>query len=240
MDPVKLAREAPNVILGQSTIPADYRITGDSPWFYRTEENRAYQRTMHFKKEFWDFIGSASYPLAHQHDRYWEDPTGNPRRNRKSGNALSGSANDLDEHDWRVSTLNPAGEYAMNHFAEALLNYDMLGVSKGGYLVGTYGMEEHLAQFAQAFRALPPVRMNTLPGGGASLRLRHVDYAGRSWFYIVNCSNVKSVTKVVFPSGTEELTGSCEKCEGRLSLTLPPYALRSFSAPAGRPKFIDE
>ena len=82
--------------------------------------------------------------------------------------------------------------------------------------------------------------MNTLPGGGASLRLRHVDYVGRSWFYIVNCSNVKSVAKVVFPSGTEELTGSCEKCEGRLALELPPYALRSFAAPAGRPKFINE
>jgi hypothetical protein len=195
---------------------------------------------MHLKRDFWDFTRTASYPLAHQHDRYWEDATGNPRRNPRSGNSLSGSTRDLDEHNWRVSTLNPAGEYAMNHYAESLLNQDMLGLSKGGYLVGTYGMEEHLAPFAQAFRALPPVRMNTLPGGGASLRLRHVDYVGRSWFYIVNCSNEKSVAKVVFPSGTEELTGSCEKCEGCLALELPPYALRSFAAPAGRPKFINE
>ncbi|MBR6586412.1 MAG: hypothetical protein IKK82_03225, partial [Kiritimatiellae bacterium] len=100
--------------------------------------------------------------------------------------------------------------------------------------------EEHLASFAQAFRSLPPVRMNTLPGGGASLRLRHVNYAGRSWFYIVNCSDKKAVAKVAFPSGTAELTGSCEKCEGRLALELPPYALRSFVAPAGMPKFINE
>jgi len=240
IDPDRLAREAPNVILGQTTLPADYRTTDGSLWFYRDEANRSYQRTMHLKRDFWDFTRTASYPLAHQHDRYWEDATGNPRRNPRSGNSLSGATRDLDEHNWRVSTLNPAGEYAMNHYAESLLNQDMLGLSKGGYLVGTYGMEEHLAPFAQAFRALPPVRMNTLPGGGASLRLRHVNYAGRSWFYIVNCSDKKAVAKVAFPSGTAELTGSCEKCEGRLALELPPYALRSFVAPAGMPKFINE
>ena len=239
LDSDRLAREAPNIILGQTTLPADYRTTDGSLWFYRNEENRSYQRTMHLKRDFWDFTRGASYPLAHQHDRYWEDATGNPRRNPRSGDALSGPKRDLDEHNWRVSTLNPAGEYAMNHYAESLLNQDMLGVSKGGYLIGTYGMEEYLAPFAQAFRALPPVRMDTLPGGGANLRLRHVNYAGRSWFYIVNCSKVKTEVEVVFPENTKELSGSCAKCDGMQALELAPYELRSFVAPAGMPKFMD-
>ena len=221
-------------MLGQTTLPADYRTTDGSLWFYRTEENRAYQRMMHMRPEYWDFVTSAIYPVAHQHDRYWEDATGNPRRNRKSGDALSGPARDLDEHNWRVSTLNPAGEYSMQHFAQALFNQDMLGVSKGGYLIGTYGMEEFLAPFAQAFRALPPVRMRTLPGGGASIRMRQVDYAGNSWFYLVNASEDNLRVTVEFPQGTEEVISGV-KFDGPARIDVPPYGLRSFRAPSGLP-----
>jgi hypothetical protein len=238
-DAAKLQREADNVILGQTTLPADYRTTEGALWFYRNEENRAYQRTMHLDRNFWDFVAEAGYPLAHQHDRYWEDAAGNPRRNRQSGDALSGPERDLDEHNWRVSTLNPAGEFAMNHYAESLLNQDMLGLSKGGYLIGTYGMEEYLAPFAQAFRAMPPVKMRTLPGGGEKLRLRHVDYAGKSYFYVVNCSGSKLSFSLEFPAGTKETVGG-KAFSGVAALALGPYEMRSFCADKGAPRFAGE
>lgn len=236
IDAERFRREAPNVILGQTTLPADYRTTDGSLWFYRDEENRAYQRTMHLKAPYWDFVASAGFPFAHQHDRYWEDAAGNPRRNRVSGDALSGPNRDLDEHNWRVSTLNPAGEYAMNHYAESLLHHDMLGLSKGGYLIGTYGMEDHLAPFAQAFRALPPVKMRTLRGGGEKIRLRHADYAGKSYFYAVNASDRAVVVPLRFPEGTVEIV-SGKRFAGMSELALGPYELRSFRAEKGIPAF---
>ena len=239
MDRERLAREAPNVILGQTTLPADYRFTeGRRPGFYfATPADREHQRTMHLMPEFWDFVKGGSYAIAHQHDRYWEAATGNPKRNTVSGAAISGP--DFDEHNWRVSTLNPPGRYALQHFAQALLHQDMLGLSKGGYLVGTYGMEEQLAPFAQAFRALPPVMMETLPGGGAAVRLRFVRYDGRSWFYLVNTSAETVRVKVNFPSGTSDLVTD-EKFSGAFELELAPYELRSFGSASGRPSMDED
>ena len=166
------------------------------------------------------------------HDRYWESHAGDRGRNRDPN--MHFKSKWFKEVQWRVTTLNAPGPYAMEHFAVPMRFRDILGFTKGGFLVGTYGMEEHLVPFAQAFRALPAVTMETLPGGGEFVRLRHVNYDGRSWFYIVNTGVERTKVKVRFPQGSADLV-SGEKLSGEREIALGPYELRSFGAPFGCP-----
>ena len=225
------AKEAPNVIMGQTCLPADYRFARPG-WYYASVADFECQRTYHTKPYYWDFLEGAGYPLVHMHDRYWESHAGDRGRNRDPN--MHFKSKWFKEVQWRVTTLNAPGPYAMEHFAVPMRFRDILGFTKGGFLVGTYGMEEHLVPFAQAFRALPAVTMETLPGGGEFVRLRHVNYDGRSWFYIVNTGVERTKVKVRFPRGSADLV-SGEKLSGEREIALGPYELRSFGAPFGCP-----
>ena len=228
------AREAPNVIMSQTCLPADYRYARPG-WYYATEADFECQRTYHTKPYYWDFLEGAAYPLVHLHDRYWESHAGDVNRNKDP--ALRFKSTWFKEVKWRVTTLNAPGPYAMEHYAVPMRFRDILGFTKGGYLVGTYGMEEHLVPFAQAFRALPAVNMETLPGGGEFVRLRHVDYDGRSWFYVVNTGVEPACVRVRFPEGSKDLVSDAS-CGGDSTINLGPYELRSFCAPSGRPALL--
>ena len=228
------AREAPNVIMGQTCLPADYRFTRPG-WYYATKADYECQRDYHTKPYYWDFLEGAGYPLVHMHDRYWESHTGDRARNRDP--ECHFKAKWFKEVKWRVSTLNPPGPYAMEHFAVPMRYRDVLGFTKGGFLVGTYGMEEHLVPFAQAFRALPAVNMETLPGGGDYLRLRYAEYDGKTYFYIVN-TGVEPVGVIMeFPAKTVDLV-SGTNMKKRAALNLGPYEMRSYSAPSGYPSLV--
>ena len=125
----------------------------------------------------------------------------------------------------------------MEHFAGPLRFRDVLGFTKGGFLVGTYGMDEYLVPFAQAFRALHAVSMETLPGGGDFLRLRYVRHDGKSYFYIVNTGSEKVEVSIRFPNGTKDLV-SGERLDGTVAFSLGSYALRSFVSQSGRPELV--
>jgi hypothetical protein len=228
------AREAPNVIMGQTCLPADYRFTHPG-WYYATKADYECQRDYHTKPYYWDFLESATYPLVHIHDRYWESHAGDRKRNRNPSNHFKAMC--FKEVKWGVSTLNPPGPYAMEHFAVPMRFRDVLGFTKGGFLVGTYGMEEYLVPFAQAFRALPAVSMETLPGGGDFLRLRYVRHDGKSYFYIVNTGSENVEVSIRFPNGTKDLV-SGERLDGTVAFNLGPYALRSFISQSGRPELV--
>ncbi len=226
------AKEAPNVIMGQTSLPADYRFAKPG-WYYRTPVDYECQRSYHTKSCYWDFLDGAAFPFVHMHDRYWESAPGDRARNRNPD--LQFKAKWFREVKWRVSTLNAGGPYAMEHYAVPLRFRDVIGFTKGGYLVGTYGMESYLVPFAQAFRALPAIGMDTMPGGGEFVRLRHVRHEGRSWFYLVNTGVESVCVKVRFPVGTHDLV-SDEPVAGKASIVLGPYELRSFGAAAGKPE----
>ena len=230
------AKEAPNVIMGQTCLPADYRYTCPG-WYYASVADYECQRTYHTKPYYWDFLEGASYPLVHLHDRYWESHPGDPNY-RTTDRSLLFKAKWFKEVKWRVTTLNAPGPYAMEHYAVPLRFRDVLGFTKGGFLVGTYGMEDYLVPFAQAFRALPAVTMATLPGGGEFVRLRHVDYEGRSWFYIVNTGLKPVRVAMRFPAGSADLV-SGKAFAGTAHLELGPYELRAFGAPSGRPAILE-
>ena len=233
LDPVRLTKEAPNLILGQTMVPADYRWRGDQA---PTEAARAHQRVIDTLPGFYANLKGAAYPLVHQHDRYWESPIGAAAKGGK--NSLS--CDWLKECAWRVSTINPSGVHALRHFVEPLRYGDVLGLSKGGFLIGTYGMEEKLVPFFQAFRALPAVVMDDVAAVG-NVRVRACTFYGKTYFYVVNTGMKSASVTLEMPAKTADLV-SGETFGGGLfggsttqKLALGPYEMRSFSAPEGRP-----
>ncbi len=234
LDRDRLTREAPNVILCQTLVPADYRFR--RPDSFPSKAAHDHQRVIDTLPGFYSLLKGANYPWVNQHDRYWESPIG---RGAATGNSLSCSW--LRECAWRVTTINPSGVNALRHFVLPLRYGDVLGVSKGGFLIGTYGMEERLVPFAQAFRALPGVVFDDV-GGTDVVKLRQKEWNGRSWFYVVNTDLAPATVSIEFPSGTEDLV-SGEGFGGAFSsakseIRLAPYQMRSFSAPKGLPVFV--
>ena len=236
LDRDALTAAIPNLILCQTLVPADYRWRRSNN--YPSEAAFAHQRVLDTLPGFYSLLRGAAYPWVNQHDRYWESPIG---RGGKKGSSSTLSCDWLNECTWRVSTINPAGFHALRHFVLPLRYGDVLGMSKGGFLIGTYGMEEHLVPFAQAFRSLPAVVFNDA-GGTETVKLRHKEFDGKSWFYIVNTDMKPATVKLSVPGRTRDLVTG-EQVGGQLSgetltLTLPPYSMRSYAAPNGRPQFI--
>lgn len=232
LDPVRLTKEIPNLVLGQTMVPADYRWRQNYP----SPAVRAHQRVLDTLPGFYANLKGAAFPLVHQHDRYWESPIG-----ASSGGGNTLSCDWLKECPWRVSTINPSGIHALRHFVEPLRYGDVLGLSKGGFLIGTYGMEDVLVPFVQAFRALPAVVMDDVPCAVDDVRVRQCTFNGRSYFYVVNTGATPRAVTLAFPAKTENLV-SGETFGGGLfggattqELKLGPYELRSYTAPEGGP-----
>lgn len=230
LDGRKLTAASDNIILCQSLVPADSRW-GSWGYPHKFAKPEYYERqcTLGGDPRYWDLLEGASYPWLNLHDRYFED-------------AIGGSsplkADWLQECPWRVTTINSSGRNALRHFAEPLRFGDVLGLSKGGYLIGTYGMEDVLVPFVRAFRALPPVKMRDDPASDVNVKIRRAQYAGRDYFYVLNTDKVSHVKEIPVPVGTEDLAGGRlpEKFFGRtMELKLKPYELRSFSAPIQKP-----
>ena len=106
-------------------------------------------------------------------------------------------------------SCHPSGCHALRDFVLPLRFGDVLGMSKGGFLVGTYGMEEHLRAFAAAYRALPAVVMKEI-GRKGNVVLRHADYDGESYFYVVNAGLAPMMVKLAVPPGTRNLVTGME------------------------------
>ena len=216
LDAEALNRAIPNLILCQSMVPADYRKlnAGD----YRRPGAREVQRTLELRKGFYDLIAEAAFPWVNQHDRYWESAIG--------GNGQL-STPWFSEMGWRVTTINPSGRSALRHFVAPFRHTDVLGLSKGGFLIGTYGMEDVLVPFIQAFRALPAVRMTDVPNGpDGDVRFRHAKVGGRDYYYLVNAGDAEQTVSVEFPAGLRNLVTGEPVTSGKV--TLQPYEFRSY------------
>jgi len=223
LDRVALAA-IPNLVLCQTQFPAFCRKRERQQ--FPNDEAYAFNRVLQTKSGFFNLVNGARFPWINQHDLYWENPVG-----RNKG-ALNGDG--FSETGWRVTTLNPSGYHALRDFVLPLRFGDVLGMSKGGFLVGTYGMEDHLRKFAAAYRALPAVVMDDVAQRDAVV-VRQADWDGKSYFYVVNtdCAPVKIRLRV--PEGTVDLSTGRPAASTALSLELEPYQLVSFSAPFGRP-----
>ena len=213
----------PNLVACQTALPAFCRKRDRN--LFPDDASYAYNRVLQLKKGYFALLDGARFPWINQHDLYWENPVG-----REDGSL---SCDWLKECPWHVTTINPGGVHALRDFVAPLRHRDVLGMSKGGFLVGTYGMEEHLRKFAAAYRALPAVVMDEI-GRQGNVVLRHADFAGKSYFYLVNTDHAPAEIALSVPAGTRNLvTGA--NLAGDVRLSLGPYQLMSFAAPSGRP-----
>ncbi len=240
---VRLLADVPNIIVCQTEIPADYRWFGpmdpsnpkdNGRWReFRTTAESAH-RNLYFKKGDYTLLDGAAFPWVNQHDRYWESAIGKITKGQP-GKTLSCAW--LKECPWRVTTINPSGRSALKHYAVPFRYHDVLGLSKGGFLIGTYGTEDALVPFIQAFRALPAVEFDDVPSeaGDSLVRVRQKEFDGKSYFYVVNTGVADAAVEVQFPPSTADLVTGKQVGGTAVPLRLKPYELRSFVAPSGRP-----
>ncbi|MBO7685646.1 MAG: hypothetical protein J6V72_04645, partial [Kiritimatiellae bacterium] len=256
---VRLLADVPNVIICQTEIPADYRFFGpmnpSSPkdngrWreFRATAEPAS--RNLYFKRGDYGILEGAAvaqerdppgaavaqerdlpgaaFPWVNQHDRYWESAIGRITKDQP-GKTLSCAW--LKECPWRVTTINPSGRHALKHYAVPFRYHDVLGLSKGGFLIGTYGTEDVLVPFIQAFRALPAVVFEDVAGvaGDPLVKVRRKVFDGKTYLYAINTSEKPARVTLDVSPGTEDLVTG-QRVASPLTLDLQAYELRSFSA----------
>ena len=219
LDPALLEAAAPNIILAQNFVPADCRHRrGISP-----KVKELYLNLGSRPRDF-DIMSKASFPYVGQYDRYWECSLGKGKtKDGKKRPTLSCSW--LKECIWRVSTINPAGVNALRPYVLPLRFNDVLGMSKGGFLIGTYGMEAHLAKFAQEYRALPAVKMDEFFRDG-NVVARKAEFNGRTYGYVVNTDATPAKVEVKgLPKGARNCTSGSPVAP---VIALGPYEMRSF------------
>lgn len=221
----------PNLAICQSVLPSDYRWY--EPKMYGEDESgrkMAFQKELYGKPSDYSLLQGVAYPWVNQHDRYWESAAGNQAR---SGQSLD--CQWMSEIKWRVSTLNPVGRHALRQYALPLRHGDVLAMSKGGFLIGTYGSEAVLIPWMRAFRSLPAVVMDDLFHGG-DIVARNVRYKGEYYCYVVNTSEAAKVVTCDFPSRCKDTVTGHDVSKQR-ELRLEAYELRAYKAPEGVANF---
>ncbi len=217
--------DVPNMIIDQTLFPADYRWTQDRKGLEirnglrNTEERAGMYTSLEPSKNAW----------IHMHDRYWESAIGDARREGR-GNVLS--ADWLKEHTWRVTTLNPVDYHALKHYIMPLRYKDILGYTKGGFLIGTYGMEEWLVKFSAAYRALPAVTFDEAAGSTDQVKIRTRFGRRLGWFYAVNTS--EKPVEVAIELNAQSVLDLARNLRfpvenGKMTVKLQPYELKSFA-----------
>ena len=218
LDP-ELYRDLPNVVLDRTIYPADYR------WYRvhrRPTERLAEIRDLCFTPRTYESWAGGGNAWLNIHDRYWENPVG-----RKGWKTFWGK-----EHPWRVSTLNPTMPYAMESYLIPLAYADIMNFTKGGFLIGTHGMEPELAEFSRAFRSLPAKPFETFSGVKPPLVVRTLNDNGVFYFYAVNPSqNAARLTFSVHgdvDAVTDLGTGSEMVRKAAYSIDMPAMRFRAF------------
>lgn len=229
IDPRLYAKDA-NIVMNFTLAPADFR------WRRSLNENPVRlkdRRTLMQAPEILDTFLSAPQSSVIIHDRYWEDAIGRTA-------PLKGLSTDpkVREHPWRVSTLNPAARNSLEIYATALNNTDALEIVKGGFLIGTYGMEEELGAFSQSYRALPAVKFEDVPALADPVRVRQKVIDGKLYFYVLNrlpASAHVTITLAEKTSLEDAATGQSQPAATEIALNLAPFELRTFRVESTKP-----
>jgi hypothetical protein len=222
---IRLFAHEPNIVVQRTLFPADYRWTR----VHRPlDADTAISRQINYVDGCFAALRTCDQVWINQHDRYWEDNIGHssPLRGLWGG-----------ETGWRVSTLNPNPRHCLELYAWSLASTDAFAFTKGGFVVGTIGMEEPLGRFAQALRALPAVKFSDVPGLFDPVAVRQHHQESRTYFYAVNRLSCPVELHLELSGQAEVLTDlstgqpvAGDAANGKqLQVTLPPYALRSFS-----------
>ncbi|MFH1500241.1 MAG: LamG-like jellyroll fold domain-containing protein [Verrucomicrobiota bacterium] len=224
IDP-RLYADDDNISLSYTLVPGDYRwrrgLGDDSA---DLESNR----TVFLAPESMAFMNAVAHTEATIHDRYWEDAIGRTAPMRDLPVA---------EHTWRVSTLNAGGRNSMEPYVAALNNFDAQRITKGGFLIGTFGMERDIEEFSRAYRTLPAVRFDDIPSLADPVRVRQKTVDGRLYFYVLNRLSEAAAVNLDLSAadGVENLADGTTQpvADGRLRVVLQPFELRAFAAARG-------
>ena len=237
LDVRKLA-DVPNVSICQTQIPADYRWFApydptdpkdNGRWRSHRARVEPLHRLLYQKRGDFGQLSNSVFPWVNQHDRYWESAIGKT----SAGVAKESlSCEWLFECPWRCSTVNPAGRHALRAYAVPLRYHDLLAISKGGFLVGTYGTEDVLVSWIRAFRSLPAVHMKEFFREGDVVG-RTCNFKDKTYCYVVNTGCLERIVDVAIPGGSVDLVdGRCVnsgKTARRCRIKLLPYELRSYA-----------
>ncbi len=161
-------------------------------------------------------------------DAYFEDTVGhaNPLKDLKK------ILPKTTEAGWRCSAINTNTFYALENYVASLNNLDSLSITKGGFAIGTLGIEPWVGRFAQAYRTLPAVKFDDIPNIVDPVRVRQKVVDGKNYFYVLNRLPVE-VTFTWTLSGNgpiKDLVNS--QIFNATKIVLEPYGLRTFLAPA--------
>ncbi len=222
IDPALYAHDA-NIVMSYTLVPAEHRWKRSlSEKFPAVADRRTAMLAPEAVASF-EHLPQTSVVL---HDRYWEDPIGKTK-------PLPGIADapKAKECTWRVSTLNGGGYNSMETYAAAVNDSDPQKIAKGGFLIGTYGMEKELLPFSAAFRALPAVRFDDVQSVEDPVRVRQKVVDGHLYFYALNRLPVPVTVKIALMGKgniEEPATGAIIPSASQLTVELPPFGLRSF------------
>lgn len=187
-----------------------------------------------YSPDVYESLVKMDNPWVNMHDRYWESAVAGSKKFGGEKNQ-SLDAPWLKETHWRVSTLNPNLNYCMEQYLLPLRYSDILGFTKGGFLIGTLGMESQLADFARAFRALPAVKFSDVAGKSETLRVRSYKAADGLYFYVANTGDKPFKISLNFASTpgtvTELATAKNLNVAGNtMDVEMKPFSLKSFKA----------
>jgi hypothetical protein len=136
------------------------------------------------------------------------------------------------EHEWRVSTLNASPHYVLENYAGPLGSVDLQYFTKGGFVLGFWGVEGPIRQFAQALRALPAVAFQNVAGLSDPVAVRHAQVDGQQFFYAVNRFHHPVVCRLNTEGNgrLRDLVSGVLLPADRPEIRLEPFQLRSFRA----------
>jgi sugar phosphate isomerase/epimerase len=239
------ARECGADVRELAKIPNVRFMNTFSPGLYRWERSRRSPatptqraiRAANFSPSAYDPFAAQGRPFGvHFHDKYWEDDLG--QRAGLEGLRKWGQP----EMGWRVSTPVPPSPHGLENCAAALGAADVQTVTKGGFVVGTVGLEDQVAPWAAAFRQLPAVAFGDVPGLADPVRVRTCHRADGEWAYAQN-RLYEPVELTLRIEGGGDLTNlatgeGVPVKEGRASLRLSGYQLVALWARAGQARTV--
>lgn len=216
-----------NIVTGYTLVQDDFRWSRstDVNAYPNLSKNTDICRSMLLAPELVTSIAALARTEAIVFDRYWEDAIGNTSPLTFPGYTSA------KECTWRVSTLNGNTYHSLESYVAALNNFDAQRITKGGFLIGTYGMESVLSTFGQAFQALPSVKFDDVAAATDPIRVRQKVVDGKNYFYVLNrLPQSASITVTMSSTGTidEPPAGATYTSRNSLTVALEPYGLRVF------------
>ncbi|MDP0497183.1 MAG: LamG-like jellyroll fold domain-containing protein [Verrucomicrobiota bacterium JB024] len=229
----ELYLDDPTIVLGPQLYPADYRSES-----FR-ESRRALRKpgpTVGFNADSRANLLNpepvepwADLPLSwvNFHERYFEDAVG------RTDPLEPANPGEYPDVEWRISQLSAPRYHALEGQVAAMANLDPVVMTRGGIRTPTKGFEPWFAQWAAAYRALPAVRMEDVPGLMDPVVARSYDGETGPIFYLLNRLPfpVAGTLELAIPGKlTDAVTG--DPVDVSSGIELEPYALRVFTGSA--------